>query len=1120
MQKLPDAKVLFSPTDLANFLGCSYSSILDLRELAVSPEAHQLFQRDADSESDELLRRKGDEHEAGYLRCLRNEGRVIFEIPKDASLAEQVRLTNEAMQSGAEVIYQATLLDANWRGYADFLLKTPKPSDLGNYSYEVADTKLALSPQVKHVVQIVVYSLLLTTRQLKTPEQCHLVLGDGMMASFAVNDFTAYVRRAMSRLEIFASGPPVPIYPEPCSHCANCHWQQTCEAKWIKDDHLSLVANIQRTQVRKLEKSGIRTLAELAASAGKARIPSLNPRIYQRLSSQAALQEHKQRSGKNKVEVIPSEPGQGFDRLPQPNPGDLFFDMEGDPFHPQGLEYLFGIAFSNAGKLEYKAFWAHNSDEERNALAQVMEFFAGHLKAYPDAYIYHYNHYETTALKRLSGRYGVAENLLDHLLRGMKFVDLYRVVREGIRVSEPGYSIKNLEVFYMEQRQGEVASAGDSIVVYHKWRESCDDKLLEQIAEYNAFDCRSTAKLQDWLVQLRPPATNWFNGPPPVDDISEPASNTSKGDSLYTEYRNKLLDASHPDEAFRHRLADLLEFHSREEKPEWWAIYDRQNRLEEELLDDAECIAGLKAMGSPYSMGRSSFYSFRYPAQESKRKVGDSVIDVATLKGVGTIEQIDEARRIVVIGRAAHKGPLPERLNIGPGKPVETEPLRKAIYRFAKDVLDGTSRYSALRDILEKALPKRQGDVPVSVDRDLLASTLASVLNLDNSYLFVQGPPGAGKTYTCAHVIVQLIRHGKRVGVAANSHQAIQNLLRKIEELADQQGVKFSGINKSSSGYPESVFEGKFIRSKDKIEYIPPTILLLSGTAWLFADQYLDQFLDYLFIDEAGQVSTANVVAMGTAAKNIVLVGDQMQLSQPIQGSHPGEAGLSILEFLLGHQSTVDPEQGIFLNQTHRLHPSICRFISEAFYDGRLASFPGNENRTLVFDTRIDGIPSQGIHVLPVNHEGCSQKSEEEAEVLKTVFEKLLGQSFTEKDGKSRALTVKDILVVSPFNVQVNHLKSVLPTDARVGTVDKFQGQEAPVVLVSMVTSDAECMPRNLEFLFSPNRLNVALSRAQCLAIVAINPKLLETPCKTVDQMKLVNTFCKLFEFGWKSPEW
>jgi len=1119
MQLRDDRSYLYSPTDLVNFLGCSHSTILDIRAFSESLEHDEV------SDSEKLLRRKGDEHEAGYLQTLKQDGKTVAEIPKDVSLTDRSRLTKEAMRKGADVVYQAALLSENWGGYADFLVKTPKPSTLGAFSYEATDTKLARHPRVKHLVQLGVYSSLLAIRQGKQPERTHIVLGDNSIASFSVSDFASYVRHAMDRLELFATSPPADSYPEPCSHCSACHWKETCAAQWQQDDHLSLVANIQRTQVTKLERAGVKTVAQLAVLQADTRVPDLNPQVFERLRAQAALQEYKRRTGENKFELIESEPGRGFSRLPKPNVGDLFFDMEGDPLHPEGLEYLFGLCLSNDGRLEFKAFWAHDHDEERTAFAQFMRFIQEHLTAHPGAYIYHYNHYETTALKRLACRYAVAEHQLDDLLRRTKFVDLYKVVREAVRVSEPSYSIKNLEVFYMGQRGGDVSTASDSIVVYNQWRETSDPKLLQNIANYNEVDCVSTAKLRDWLLTHRPSDAAWFDGPAAPPDTNKAVDKTAarlEREARYADFQQRLLEAATGEDAYRSHLADLLEFHAREGRPQWWEFFDRQGRFEDELLDDTECLAGLTLTGPPEPTKRSLLHTFRFPPQETKRKAGDQVVDVATLTAAGTIEHMDDENLVVAIKRVAKNGSLPKNLNIGPGGPINSDALREAIYRFATDVLAGNNSYPAVRDILRKAMPRINGCRPgqsIAGISDLLAATAEAVANLNNSYLFIQGPPGSGKTYTSAHVVVELIRQGKKVGVAANSHKVIHNLLDMVEDMAEELGVNFQGVKKASMGNDESIYDGRFIQSEENSENVSLNASLLAGSAWLFAHPRFDRHLDHLIIDEAGQVSVANVIAMGTAARNIVLVGDQMQLGQPIQGVHPGEAGLSILDFLLGNQATVALDRGIFLNHTRRLHPTVCQFISEAFYEGRLAPDPGNANRRLIFDSPIEGITPQGIHFLPVIHTGCSQKCEEEGLTIKGYFQKLVGQAFVDKDGSRRLITAGDILVVSPYNVQVNHLKSVLPSGARVGTVDKFQGQESPVVLVSMTTSDVECLPRNIEFLFSANRLNVALSRAQCVAIVVASPKLLETPCRTIDQLRLVNKFCQLVEFTSEGEE-
>ena len=383
---------------------------------------------------------------------------------------------------------------------------------------------------------------------------------------------------------------------------------------------------------------------------------------------------------------------------------------------------------------------------------------------------------------------------------------------------------------------------------------------------------------------------------------------------------------------------------------------------------------------------------------------------------------------------------------------------------------------------------------------------------MDHSYLFIQGPPGAGKTYISSHIITDLLKCGKKIGIASNSHKAIHNLLEKVEAVARDKNINFQGIKKSSGTNPESIYESDFTHSVSKIEDINLGTDLFAGTVWTFSHEHFDNQLDYLFIDEAGQVATANVVAMANATQNIILIGDQMQLGQPIQGTHPGEAGLSILEYLLGDHATIPPERGIFLGQTRRMRATVCDFISDAFYESRLLAHESTNARHLKL--KNTHLPGEGIALIHARHTGCSQKNTYEGDILKQHYHDLLGQSFTDKDGGTRPITIDDILVVTPYNVQVNYLRSILPEGAKIGTVDRFQGQEAPIVLISMVTSSAEDLPRNIEFLYSKNRLNVAISRTQCLAVVIMSPKLLEIPCSTVEQVKLVNSFCLLNNYA------
>jgi predicted RecB family nuclease len=1099
--------LMLSATDVVTFLGCRHATFLDRRHLDdPMPFA-------AEDPLLALLQEKGLAHERRYLDTLRREGRAVVEIAGRGSLADRHAETKTAMQAGADVIYQGALTAGQWHGYADFLVKVPGQSLLGAYRYEPVDTKLSQTAKPNHALQLSVYSMLLAMEQGAAPEHMHIVLGDERVMSLRVADFQYYFDIARERFRSYLKPLPATSVGQPCGHCSYCRWSEHCEAEWERIDHLSFVANITRGQRGKLEATGISTMSALGALDAESRVPGLQPGTLKRIRSQARLQAEKRIDGKNRSELLTALDGTGFARLPQPNPGDVFFDMEGDPLFDGGLEYLFGFTHNVGGKPVFVPFWGHTRAEEKQAFEQAIDFIGAQIAAFPDAYVYHFASYEESALKRLAMLHGTRENEVDHLLRTFKLVDLYQVVREAIQISEPSYSIKNLETFYMEARSGEVKSAGTSVVVYEQWRQLHDDRLLKEISDYNEADCRSTLLLRDWLLSLRPEGTPWYTG---AEESADPERDAKR---LAAEQRAKsttadLSLAPAGEQPFRELVGQLLEFHRRENKPAYWAMFQRQELPEEELIDDAECIGGLRrdVDNAPYSVKRSMVHTFRFPPQDFKMRVGDRPKRAATLEDAGEVVFIDEDAGRISLKIGNNAEPYEAAFSLIPQGPLDAAVLRDAVYRYADAVIAGSADYAAVSSILKRERPRvsgiASGDSIMPAGGELLTAAVSAITRLDNSHMLVQGPPGTGKTFLSAHTIVELLSQGRRVGVASNSHKAINNLLLEIERQALGRQVRFRGAKKCSTD--EHKLNGGMIADVMKNEEIRDGHFdLIAGTAWLFARPEFDQAVDSLFIDEAGQVSLANVVAMGVSARNIVLVGDQMQLGQPIQGVHPGDSGKSALEFVLGEAATVPPDRGIFLPVTRRMHPDVCRFISEAVYEGRLHAEDRNAAQRIVISAGADpALRPSGICWVPVVHEDCSQKSEAEAARIGELYTSLLTQRWTNRDGVTQSLGVQDILVVSPYNMQVNLLKSLLPAGARVGTVDKFQGQEAAVVLVSMTTSTAEDISRGLEFLYSRNRLNVAISRARCVAVVVASPRLLEAPCNTVEQMRLVNTLC------------
>lgn len=1119
MRRAKNGNLFFSPSDLVTYLSCPYASIFDLQQLS-SP-----VPLPDEEDDDRLLKEKGLQHEYAYLERLRQSGLTIADIPANIPISDRIALTDKAMADGAQVIYQAALLKDPWNGYADFLLRVEgHPSKFGTYSYEVADTKLALSPKPEYVIQLCVYCELLASKQQRQPHELHVVLGDSNKISLRVDEFKYYQKLASDRFEAFMNNPPAPPSSgDPCQKCDRCRWQDKCAANWEKNEHLSLVANISGDQIKKLCTAGINSMRELAQLPAGSTVPKFQAEALSRLRDQARLQIAKRDDGQNRCELLPLLPNKGFARLPPPNQGDLFFDMEGDPLYEPRirLEYLFGFILQDESATpEFKTFWAHDREQEKKAFEDAMDFIGARLKVYPDAYIYHYASYEETALKNLAMYHGTREAEVDHLLRNRKLVDLYKVVREAVRVSEPRYSIKNMERFYAEKRAGEVTNAGDSIVMYEKWRQLHDDAILKEISDYNEFDCRSTLMCRNWLLKLRPTAgVQWFS-PQVAKEAEEPEKekNRREAEARTAMFVAKLCEGMPEEEKpWRELVGHLLEFHRREAKPQWWAMFSRQEMTDEALVDDAECIGKLTRDPDcpPYGEKRSVVHTYRFPAQDFKTRVGDNPLRSGTLEPAGQIVALDDKSRRIALKVGPSRKPLPDTLSLIPSGPIGDQVLRDAVYRYAEAVIGGHQQdYAAITSILRKEHPRltgiKAGDAIIPPDVVPLEAAVDAVCRLDNSHVLIQGPPGTGKTFTSSHAIVELLKRGKRVGIASNSHKAVNNLLSAVEKQASQRGVRFNGIKKSSN--EDQFFENSgFIKNTiDNKDVENGHYQLIAGTAWLFARQGLDQTLDCLFVDEAGQVSLANIIAMGVSAKNIVLVGDQMQLAQPIQGTHPGNSGLSALEYLLSDAATVPEDRGIFLATTRRMHPQICEFISDAVYDGRLKAERVNATQQIVFGANSDpeAILSAGLRFVEVQHDGCRQKSEEEAIRIRQTYTSLLSMKWIDKEGTEKIIGLDDILVVTPYNMQVNLLESTLPYGARVGTVDKFQGQEAPVVLISMATSSEEDLPRDIEFLFSRNRLNVAISRARCLAVVYANPKLLEVSCHHIHQMRLVNTLC------------
>ncbi|GEC31701.1 nuclease [Sinorhizobium fredii USDA 205] len=1084
MRKFRD-KILFSATDLMRFMGCDHATTLELMRLrGEGPEPGE------DSEDTVLLQKQGDAHEAAHLQRLKASGKGVVEISR-SDLARDATLTHKALADGVDVVFQGAFLSGNWGGWSDFLERVERPSAIGPFSYEVVDTKLKRRPHPKHVLQLVLYSDLLTEIQGVAPEFAHVELGTGERATLRLTDYAHYARAARVRLEAFVAEPP-PTRPIPRADCGLCRWASHCESVWQAEDSLFNVANISRGQVKKLEAAGISTMAVLADLNRPVRGMAENTRL--RLVTQARLQ-HARKTGEPAFELRAPEPGKGFGLLPEPRPGDIFYDIEGDPHYEGGLEYLHGVWCDG----EFRAFWAHDHNAEARALSDLLAFFRARLETYPDARIYHYAAYEITALRRLTTKYGIGEAFLDRLLRERRFVDLFAVVRGGLIGSEANYSIKSMEAFYGRKREGEVKTAGGSVVAYERWRETGDQHILDEIEDYNRIDCISTEELRDWLVGIRPV------GPWPV--LGQDAGFKEAEEDAETQALRATLTTSGLAMDRQEMLFNLGLFHRREVKPAQWAVFDSVGKDEEDLIDDLDALAGLEAIGPAKPVKRSFARSYRFPPQETKLRLGKKAT-VPVFDGPPasvSIEVLDrKAREITVKAGPGKDHLLTDRLTLHPDWPLDTAVIASALRDVIADQC-GPRVYRAVGDLLSRAAPRLTTGPSADLlgGADPVVGTVAAVGAMDGTVLPIQGPPGTGKTYVTARAILSLVRRGARVGVASNSHEAIRNVLMGcLSALEDEDLPVILDLVHKVSGSDDGYQDDCPIRRTTDNGEAAGGGHVVGGTAFFFARDENVQAFDWLFLDEAGQVGLANMAAMGRAARNIVLVGDPRQLPQVIQGAHPEPADLSCLEWMLGDHATVPPDRGIFLPVSRRMHPDVCRFISDQVYEGRLTNHADTARQALTETS----FPEAGAFWVPVPHEGNVQISPEEVAAIQTATDDLLKGSWTDKDGTCRPMRQSDIVVVAPYNAQVNALRDALRDGIRVGTVDKFQGQEAPVCLVSMTASSIEETSRGMEFLFSLNRINVAVSRAKGLALVFGAPRLREAKCDTVEQMRLVNT--------------
>ena len=1172
--KLAAGKIRLAATDLGNHLACRHLTTLDLQVAQGKRAEPEWAAPDL-----AVIRERGERHEREYLAHLCDQGLTVENL-SNVPHKEEKRLLEQTlalMERGADVIAQGALSDGEWFGRPDVLRRVATPSKRWAWSYEVADTKLAKETKATTILQLSLYSELLGKIQGTMPEFLWVVPPGGGFEGekYRVAEYAAYYRYVKARLiKVVASAgreesdkgigararngpqpkaaplktgqyaltfdramePLEATYPEPVEHCNICRWFRQCDARRRADDHLSLVADIRRQQRDQFAAWGAETMAKLAALPIplKERPRHGSKEAYRRMREQARVQVQ----GRTKQRLVhellqPVAEGMGFCRLPEPSPGDVFMDFEGDPFvGEQGLQYLFGFAARDtSGELLYEKRWALNREEEKGGFEWLVDEIRRRREADPKMHVYHFGAYEPGTMKRLMGMHATREDEIDRMLRAGVLVDLHQAFKQGVRASVEEYSLKKIEAFYGFERATPLDRSRSAMrYVEHRlelgWGgEVLPDEIREVMEGYNREDCVSTAKLRDWLeAERRKLEEEGRKVPRFVDHEEAPSEELDERQKRVAALVEKLTRGIPADAQARtieqHAqwlLAQLQDWHRREDKATYWEGYRLADLNDADLLEERAGLAGLEFVKRLQVERNIPVDLYSFEKQETEARAEDDLY----CKGekFGAVLEIDPVRRTINIKKTKKTAELHPTAVYLWDRPLSVKEHAEALFRIGEWVaangIDAAGKYRAGRDLLLRKRPRlekgetlepRAGESPKST-----ACRIASALK--DSVFAIQGPPGAGKTFTGARMICELVKQGKKIGITALGHKVIQKLLEEVMDAAKEAGQEGVTCMQRSDG--EQWREEIAIAKKNEDAWAAlraGRTNVVGGTSWLWTPEAAFEAVDVLFIDEAGQMGLADVLAVSQAAKSLVLIGDPQQLERPLKGSHPEGAEKSALEHLLGDHKTIPPDRGFLLPRTWRLHPKICQFTSELFYEERLQSEVLTRGRVLEGHPLLKGA---GLWFAPVEHEGNRNSSAEEVEVVARIVKGLLRPEvkWFYGAGHQRRLKEEDILIVAPYNAQVADLSARLGK-MKIGTVDKFQGQEEAVVIYSMTTSSPEDAPRGMEFLYSLNRLNVATSRAKTAVILVGSPKLFEPECRTPRQMQLANALCAYREMA------
>lgn len=1042
----------------------------------------------------------------------------------------------------------------------------------GSGGWTVADTKLARRARVSALMQVAAYADALSSLGVPLAPEARLLLGDGTESVHPLAEILPVHRIRRARLDalvaerLAASGPVAWGDPEvrACGRCAEC----TAQVEATRD--VLLVGRLSGPQRARLLAADVSTIDALAERTEPVR--GIGTRALRTLQVQAGLQlgaPQDSPNGRRHVDhrVVDAA---GLAALPAPDAGDVFFDFEGDPLWTDdertwGLEYCFGVVDHDDGREHYRPFWAHDRESEKQALLDFLAYLRERRARRPGMHVYHYADYERSHLQQLCARHGVGESTLDALLAAHVFVDLYPVVTRSIRISDRSYSLKKLEPLYMGDRlrESDVTNGADSIDAYVRYgdllragnADAAADQL-ERIGGYNRYDCVSTLGLRDWLIaradELEVPRRIDPEPPGPRDDALARREDAAR-DALLAPVQGRPDAQRTADERALALAAAAIEYHRREDKSYWWEHYNRHISPLEDWADTRDVflvegvqvhepwarrgrrwsdnrvlrLLGRLAPGSTLGEGDERYVMYDAPlpigcdpAPSGQRGEHRGGVVVAVRPAPGDLLEVllDESAGLSEAGPNEGWSALPVALT--PPAPHDTRAQRSAILGWGEGIVAALpeSLPDAALDLLRRTPPRLA--VPHALPEpgaDPVAGLVRAALALDSSYLAVQGPPGSGKTHVGAAVIATLLQqHRWRIGVVAQSHAVVENLLTRVLDL----GVDPGSVAKRPPSRGGADGPWTSIRSSSGV--LPWLVehgrqgYVFGGTAWDFANagKVPRRELDLLVIDEAGQYSLANTIAVGVSARNLLLLGDPQQLPQVSQGLHPEPVDSSALGWLSAGRAVLPASHGVFLAESWRMHPALTRSVSALSYDGRLRA-----RRPETTDRSLEGV-APGLHAVPVPSTGRTSESPEEADRVVAIVRDHVGRRWHDPAAgrPDDRLTPADVIVVAPYNAQVALLRARLDeagfASTEVGTVDRFQGREAAVAVVSLTASSALDVPRGIGFVLLRNRLNVAISRAKWAAYLLHSPALADTLPRTAEQVAELGAFLRLVRAG------